>query len=144
MVRTVVPAGLAIVLAAIGALHFVWAFSPWPLKDALTFTRTIGGSDDGVMPSKPSTILVGVALLGGAVLTLMDNESIPAVGAGWLRLTGMYGLTVVLLARGLGGYFMNSTAAVEFRRWNSILYSPLCVALGLLGAVVAVAATGRH
>ncbi|WP_405655739.1 DUF3995 domain-containing protein [Streptomyces sp. RK9] len=143
MVRTVVPAVLTVVLAAIGLLHFVWAFSPWPLRDAMTFTRTIGGSDDGVMPSASSTVVVGLLLIGGAALTLMVNGSIPAVGPDWLRLAGMYGLTAVLLARGLGGYFMNAGAAAEFRQWNTVLYSPLCVALAALGAVVAVAASRR-
>ncbi|MEI5033078.1 DUF3995 domain-containing protein [Streptomyces sp. S1A(2023)] len=128
---------------AIGSLHFIWAFSPWPMKDAMTFTKTIGGSDDGVMPSAPSTVLVGLGLIGGAVLTLMVNESIPAIGPDWLRLTGMYGLTAVLLARGVGGYFMNSGAASEFQQWNTVLYSPLCVALASLGGTVAVAASRR-
>ncbi|WP_190137542.1 DUF3995 domain-containing protein [Streptomyces longispororuber] len=143
MVRTVAPVVLTITLAGIGLLHFVWAFSPWPMKDALTFTRTIGGSDDGVMPSASSTMLVGLALLGGAVLTLMVNGTIPAIGPKWLRLAGMYGLTLVLLARGLGGYFMNSGAAEAFQRWNTVLYSPLCVALAVLGGTVATAAGRR-
>lgn len=143
MARTVAPMVLALVLVAIGLLHFIWAFSPWPMKDAMTFTKTIGGSDDGEMPSAASTVLVGTALIGGAVLTLMVNESVPAIGPEWLRLAGMYGLTAVLLARGLGGYFMNSGAAGEFQRWNTVLYSPLCVALAALGGIVAVAASRR-
>ncbi|MFG3506954.1 DUF3995 domain-containing protein [Streptomyces sp. NPDC047821] len=143
MVRTVVPTALTLALAAIGLLHFVWAFSPWPMKDAATFSRSIGGVDDDKMPPVASTLAVGLALFGGAVLTLMVNESLPAVGPDWLRLAGMYGLTVVLLARGLGGYFMNRRAPVEFQRLNTVLYSPLCVALGTLSAIVAVAATGR-
>ncbi|MDG4859907.1 DUF3995 domain-containing protein [Streptomyces sp. T-3] len=143
MVRTVAPIGLATILFAIGVLHFVWAFSPWPLKDATAFTKAIGGSDDGEMPSAPSTVLVGLALISGAVLTLMVNESIPGIGPDWLRLAGMYGLTLVLLARGLGGYFINSGAAGEFQRLNTVLYSPLCVALGSLAGLVAVTASRR-
>lgn len=143
MVRTVIPVVLTIVLITIGLLHFIWVFTPWPMKDAMTFTKTIGGSDDGRMPSAPSTVLVGLALIGGAVLTLMVNESIPAIGPNWLQLTGMYGLTAVLLARGLGGYFMNSGAAAEFQQWNTVLYSPLCVALACMGGTVAVTASRR-
>ncbi|QIB47310.1 DUF3995 domain-containing protein [Streptomyces aureoverticillatus] len=143
MVHTVVPMVLTIVLAAIGVLHFVWAFSPWPLKDAVTFTKAIGGSDDGAMPSAFSTVAVGLALIGGAVLTLMVNESIPALGPDWLLLVGMYVLTAVLLARGLGGYFMNAGMAAEFQQLNTVLYSPLCVALAALGGIVAVAASRR-
>lgn len=143
MVRTVVPMTLAVVLTAVGLLHVIWAFSPWPFKNTVAFTRTIGGTDDGQMPPRSSTLMVALALIGGAVLTLMVNESIPAIGPDWLRLVGMYGLTLVLLARGLGGYFMNSGAADEFRRLNSVLYSPLCVALSALGGIVSVAASTR-
>lgn len=143
MARTVVPVALTVVLVTIGLLHFIWLFTPWPMADAMTFTKTIAGVDDGEMPSRPSTALVGLALIGAAALTLMVNGSIPAIGPDWLRLVGMYGLTAVLLARGLGGYFMNSGAAVEFQRWNSFLYSPLCVALAVLGGVVAVSASRR-
>ncbi|WP_419994687.1 DUF3995 domain-containing protein [Streptomyces boninensis] len=138
-----IPLTLASALTAIGLLHFLWVFTPWPMKDALTFTKTIAGSDDGKMPSASSTALVGVALVAGAVLTLMVNESVGAPGPEWLRLAAMYVLTAVLLVRGLGGYLMNSGTAAEFQRLNSYLYSPLCVALGLLGGVVAVAATRR-
>ena len=143
MVRTVVPVVLTIVLVALGLLHFVWAFSPWPMRDATTFTRTIGGSDSGRMPPARDTVLVGLALIGGAALTLAVNESLPAIGPEWLRLAGMYGLTAVLLARGLGGYFMNSGAVSEFQRLNTFVYSPLCVALAALSGVVAVAASRR-
>ncbi|MFE0171320.1 DUF3995 domain-containing protein [Streptomyces sp. NPDC059002] len=143
MVRTVVPVVLAAVLAIIGLLHFIWVFTPWPMADAMTFTRTIAGSDDGEMPSGPLTALVGLALFAGALLTLMVNGSVPGIGPEWLRLAGMYGLTAVLLVRGLGGYFMNSGAAEEFQRWNSAVYSPLCVALAALAGTVAVAASRR-
>ncbi|MFF9870504.1 DUF3995 domain-containing protein [Streptomyces sp. NPDC013953] len=143
MVRTVIPVALAMALTAIGLLHFVWVFSPWPMRDAVTFSRAIGGVDDDKMPPAPSTALVGLALIGGAVLTLMVNGSIPTLGPGWLSLVGMYGLTAVLLARGLGGYLMNSRAPSEFQRLNTVLYSPLCVALGIMSGIVAVAASGR-
>lgn len=88
-------------------------------------------------------VSVEVALIGGAVLTLVVKEPIPAIGPDWLRLVGRYGLTAVLLARGLGGYSMNSGGTAEFQRLNSLLYSPLCVALGVPGGTVAVAASRR-
>ena len=50
---------------------------------------------------------------------------------------------VVMFGRGAGGYLMNSGAAAEFRRWNSVLYSPLCLVLCLLAVSVAVAAIRR-
>ncbi|MFI0712357.1 DUF3995 domain-containing protein [Streptomyces inhibens] len=106
---------LAITLIAIGVLHFIWAFSPWPFKDVVTFTKTIGGSDDGVMPPGPSAVLVGLALIGGAVLTLMVNGSIPDIGPRWLQSVGMYGLAV---DPAFDGVALAVVGPVEFR-WPS-------------------------
>ncbi|MFF4567460.1 DUF3995 domain-containing protein [Streptomyces sp. NPDC001435] len=143
VVRTVVPAVLVVALVVIGGLHLIWAFSPWPLADKVTFTRTVLGSDSGNMPPPALSALVGLALIAGAVLTLMVNETIPGLGPDWLRTLGSYGLALVLLGRGVGGFLLNSGATTEFHRWNNALYSPLCVVLGLLGGVVAVAASKR-
>jgi hypothetical protein len=73
----------------------------------------------------------------------MVNDTIPGIGPDWLQLTGTFGLALVMFARGTGGYLMNSGASAEFQRWNSALYSPLCLVLCLLSATVAVAAIGR-
>lgn len=143
MIRTVVPGLLTLILVVIGILHFVWAFAPWPWRDKVTFTKTIAGSDSGEMPPPLLSALVGAALLGGAALTLMVNDTIPAIGPDWLQLTGMMTFAVVMFGRGAGGYLMNSGAAAEFRRWNSVLYSPLCLVLCLLAVSVAVAAIRR-
>jgi hypothetical protein len=143
LIRTAVPAVLTAALVAIGGLHLIWAFSPWPLGDKVSFTRTVLGSDDGRMPPPALSALVGLALIAGAVLTLMVNETIPEIGPGWLRTLGSYALALVLLGRGFGGFLLNSGATDEFQQWNTALYSPLCVALGLLGGVVAVAASKR-
>ncbi|MFF8937593.1 DUF3995 domain-containing protein [Streptomyces paradoxus] len=143
VVRTVVPAVLTVALVVIGGLHLIWAFSPWPLADEVSFTRTVLGSDSGEMPPPALSALVGLALIAGAVLTLMVNGTIPQIGPGRLRTLGSYALALVLLGRGLGGFLLNSGATSEFQRWNTALYSPLCVVLGLLGGVVAVAASKR-
>ncbi|MBB1245376.1 DUF3995 domain-containing protein [Streptomyces durbertensis] len=131
-------------LAAVGVLHFVWMFSTWPLKDPVSFARTlIGRAGEDGLPSRPATAAVGLALLGAAVLTLMANDNIPRLGPDWLTLTGMYGLAAVMFLRGAGGYLMNSRATPEFRHWNSVLYSPLCLTLAALATTVAVSATRR-
>ncbi|MEV6960367.1 DUF3995 domain-containing protein [Streptomyces sp. NPDC051207] len=136
LVRTLVPAVLTAALVVIGVLHLVWAFSPWPLDDEVSFSRTVLGSDSGEMPPPALSALVGLALIAGALLMLMVNRTVPAVGPAGLRTLAGYALVLVLLGRGLGGFLLNSGATDEFQRWNSALYSPLCVVLGLLGAVV--------
>ncbi|WP_231626720.1 DUF3995 domain-containing protein [Streptomyces apocyni] len=136
-------AALTLTLVVIGVFHFIWAFTPWPWDDPVTFTKTIAGTDDGVMPPTLASVLVGVALIGSGVLTLMVNDTIPGIGPNWLQLTGLFTFAVVMFARGTGGYLMNSGAAAEFQRWNSTVYSPLCLVLCLLSLVVAVTALRR-
>ncbi|QGV77593.1 DUF3995 domain-containing protein [Streptomyces ficellus] len=143
MIRTLAPGLLSFVVIAIGLLHLVWAFSPWPWNDRETFVRTVGGTDDGRMPRAVESMLVGVALIGAGALTLMVGGAVPGVGPQWLQLTGMFGFALVMFVRGAGGYLMNSRATPEFRRWNSVLYSPLCLLLCLLALIVAVAAVRR-
>ena len=103
MIRTVAPGLLTLILVMIGVFHFIWAVTPWPWRDKVTFTRTITGSDSGEMPPPLLSALVGIALLGGAVLTLMVNDTIPGIGPDWLQLTGMVVLALVMFARGAGG-----------------------------------------
>jgi hypothetical protein len=143
IIRTVIPLTLTLVLVAIGVLHLIWAFSPWPLGDKVTFTKRVVGNDSGEMPPAMLSALVGLAMMAGGVLTLMVNDSIPVIGPEWLRTVGIYGLAMTLLGRGLGGYFMNTGATVEFQRLNTVFYSPLCVVLGLLTGVVAMSASMR-
>ncbi|NGN65602.1 DUF3995 domain-containing protein [Streptomyces sp. A7024] len=143
MIRTLVPGLLTLILVVIGIFHFIWAATPWPWRDKVTFTKTIAGIDTGEMPPPLVTVLIGAALVGGGVLTLMVNGTLPKIGPDWLQLTGMAVLAAVMLVRGIGGYFMNAGAAAEFRHWNSVLYSPLCLVLCLLSTTVAVAAIRR-
>lgn len=141
MIYTLAAVILTAGMVAIGALHFIWAFSPWPLKDKVSFTKAVLGNESGVMPPPALSALVGVALLGGAVITLMTHESIPGIGPEWLRIAGSYGLGVVLLGRGVGGYAMARGADPEFQRLNAQVYSPLCIVLGLMSVAVAVSAS---
>ncbi|MCX5206452.1 DUF3995 domain-containing protein [Streptomyces sp. NBC_00237] len=143
LVRTVVPATLATALTGIGGLHLLWTFTPWPLPDATTFSNLIGGEASGTMPPVAPTALVGSALIGSAALTLMVNETLPGVGPERLRRLGVYGLSGVMLLRGVGGYALNRGSTSGFRTWNSALYSPLCIGLGILAGTVAVSATRR-
>ncbi|WP_369395182.1 DUF3995 domain-containing protein [Streptomyces sp. CG1] len=128
-------------LVAVGVLHFIWAVTPWPFKDKVAFTKALLGNASGTMPPPALSALVAVALLGGGVVTLMTVGTIPSVGPDWLCVAGSYGLTLVMLGRGIGGYFLNSGAASEFQRLNSKVYSPLCIALGLMSVAVAISAT---
>ncbi|MFC0599780.1 DUF3995 domain-containing protein [Streptomyces palmae] len=126
------------VLGAIGALHVLWAFAPWPFEDDAALAKTVLGNKDGELTVTPAaSVGMGLVLIGAGVLTLMVYGAIRAIGPAVLRKLAICALALGLLARGLGGFAMNSGQAEEFQDWNTALYSPLCVLLGALVTLVA-------
>ncbi|MFE7524878.1 DUF3995 domain-containing protein [Kitasatospora sp. NPDC057542] len=139
-------AAVSAALAAVGALHAVWAVTPWPLRTPEEFADTVVGAGEGV---PPAAACVAVAGLLGAAAYLVGAEAgvLPAVGPRSLRRAGVRTVAGVLLARGLGGpvlFGRVSERSDRFRRLNVRYYSPLCAALGAGAAVVAGAGVGRR
>lgn len=119
----------AVVLAAIGILHVVWGFSPWPAPSHRSLARYVWGR--GGMPSRAACLTVGIGLAIAAYGVLAVLGDLPDLGPHWLHVAGIWALASVLLLRGLAGPLLNLGAGREFARWNLIAYSPLCAALGL-------------
>ncbi|WP_063832382.1 MULTISPECIES: DUF3995 domain-containing protein [Streptomyces] len=134
----VAGAAVAAVLGATGALHAVWAVTPWPLGTPEEFADAVVGTGDGV---PPAAACVAVAGLLGTAAYLVGAEAgvLPGVGPERLRRAGVRTVAGVLLARGVGGpvvFGRVSERSERFRRLNVRYYSPLCVALGAGAAAV--------
>ncbi|MFE9676806.1 DUF3995 domain-containing protein [Streptomyces sp. NPDC006259] len=125
----------AVVLAAIGVLHVVWGFSPWPARDRDELASFVFSGPE--MPSRTPCLAVGGALLIAAYGVLAVADLWPRVGPNWLYHVGIWVLASALLLRGIAGPLLNRGAGRRFARWNLIAYSPLCAVLGLCALVVA-------
>ncbi len=77
----VAGAAVAAVLGATGALHAVWAVTPWPLGTPEEFADAVVGTGDGV---PPAAACVAVAGLLGTAAYLVGAEAgvLPGVGPG--------------------------------------------------------------
>ncbi|MQS12002.1 DUF3995 domain-containing protein [Streptomyces kaniharaensis] len=126
-------------LAGVGALHAVWAVTPWPLRTPEEFADTVVGTGDGVPPAAACLAVAG--LLGSAAyLVGAEAGVLPPVGPRRLRRAGVRAVSGVMLARGIGGLavFGNLVERSErFRRLDTRYYSPFCLALAAGAAVVA-------
>jgi len=136
----------AATLAAIGCLHAVWATGrPWPARSKEQFAATVLGplaqGKVGALPSAGLTWVIA-ALLWLASLTLLGRMGLwgrwlPR----WMFRRGAWTLTGVLMVRAIGGFIVSTCSdavkATPFGRWNALLYSPLCLVLGLLCRLVA-------
>ncbi|MDZ8173102.1 DUF3995 domain-containing protein [Microbacterium xanthum] len=133
-VRT--SAGLlgAAVVGAAGLVHAAWAAgSTWPADSPDELADLVVGTRP--MPGAPACTAVA-ALLGAASIA----TTLATVGGqgpiGRLTRRGSTFAAGVLVVRGVGGLAVEALnvgdVAPEFRRWNRRLYSPLCIALGVL------------
>ncbi|ARF80606.1 DUF3995 domain-containing protein [Kitasatospora aureofaciens] len=134
----VVGGAVSAALAVTGALHAVWAVTPWPLRTPEEFADAVVGTGRGVPPAGACLAVAG-ALGAASYLVGAEAGVLPAVGSPGLRRSGVRVAAGVLLARGVAGpvvFGRVGERTERFRRLNVRYYSPLCVALGVGAAAV--------
>lgn len=137
MVIDGVGVGAATVLAGLSALHVYWALGG--SRGGAAAIPTVDGRPL-LSPSRAATLIVAALLTAGALLLVGGV-------AGWApRLgyrIGCGGVAFVLLARAIGDRryigFLKRERGTAFARRDTVLYSPLCLALGSVAAIVAAA-----
>jgi hypothetical protein len=131
----VVGVVVAAALLLVGLLHLVWTTSTWPLAGREDFARLVVGVPVDRLPSAGLTAVVAGLLLAAAYLVGAAAGVWPGVGPRWMVRVGVAVVAGVLLVRGGGGFgadlYTPSYAPADFVRLDRILYSPLCLALGL-------------
>lgn len=133
---------LAAILVLLAFLHVYWAFGGrWPGRDSASLAELVVGTR-GEMPSALACHAVAAVLGLAAALVLDASGTLPLGLPSWMVAMGAWGVVAVLALRGLGGFFEGrlrpSVRELPYHRWNVRLYSPLCLALAVLGAITIV------
>ncbi|CCH30761.1 DUF3995 domain-containing protein [Actinosynnema sp. NPDC047251] len=127
----------ALALVAIGGLHVVWAFSPWPLRSREEFASRVVGVPTDRLPSRGLTLAVAGLLAVAAYLVAARGGLVGAPGPAWLTVAGAAGVAAVMLLRGAGGLVSSARQDTEFARLDLRIYSPLCLGLAAATGLVA-------
>jgi hypothetical protein len=125
---TLVASLLSGVLLLIAAVHVLWAVGFWwPIRDEERLVAAVVGTRNATrMPGPIPCALVAVALITAAWW--------PWFAPGWLRQGGLVLLATVFLIRGILPWragWRRMTSQEPFRTLDSRYYGPLCLALGL-------------
>ncbi len=129
---TLLGLSIAIILFVLSALHVFWAAGgQWGSRVAVP---EVGGRP-AFEPSTGATLAVAAALLLAALVVLgrvgLGSAPLPR----WLFAWGTWGLAVLFLARAVGDFnrcgFFKRIRGTAFARWDTRLFSPLCLGLGL-------------
>ena len=133
-------AGVAVpgVLAALGALHAVWATgSPWPAASRAELSDAVFSQDEAMPPDWATWTVAGLLVAAAGVVGAAARET-PRRGlrAATLALAGVFGLRAVAYVPGdvAGG------PSTTYQRLDLAVYSPLCAAI----AAGAFAVARRH
>jgi hypothetical protein len=124
--------------ASLAALHCYWAAGgQWGLATAIP---TVGGRR-AFNPSVVACLVVAALLAGAALLTYAATGAFKAVVPVWFARTGLAVVALVFLARSIGDFhlfgFAKTVHATDFAQMDTMLYSPLCVALSLVCGILA-------
>jgi hypothetical protein len=139
LLAIVIP--ISAILGAVAALHLYWATGGlWPGRSPRQLVDTvIGNPHRKEMPPAWLIALVGVALAATAALPLIVTPAVwfalnlPLM-VWWRAIDVAFWVALVFLARGIAGYlpfWRRLHPAQPFATLDVLLYSPLCLLLGL-------------
>jgi len=131
--RQVVAVALTGLFGALAALHVYWAIGGrWGASVAVP---TVGGRP-AFRPGPAATLFVAALLALAAMITGVRGTA----ATGWLAAPGLlrlatFSLSAVFALRAVGNFrtfgFLKATHDTAFARYDTLLYSPLCVAVSL-------------
>jgi hypothetical protein len=135
---------LAVIFAAVALLHFYWALGG--STSDMAAIPTVGGKQ-AFTPSAFATVMVAVASIMAALVVLGQTGFLDFTGLRskfiphWIFRVGTFGISFIFLARAIGEFklvgFFKQIADTSFARWDTWLYSPLCLAVAVIAFIVA-------
>lgn len=141
MLTTIALIILVAILLFISTLHIYWAFGgKWSSKNVFP---VLEGSKQlpNIIPVIP-TLIVAVLLLVAAGLFLWHSGVIALALPEWIRIAGVWTVTVVFAARAIGEFryvgFFKKVYNSGFSRLDTRIFSPLCLFIAILALIVVI------
>jgi hypothetical protein len=123
-----------IILGLVSVLHFYWLFGgTWGLQSSLP-EKVEGGAV--FTPRWIETLIVAFGLMGMAFILLAQNHLIPFFTPNSFTKWSSIIVTFIFLLRAIGDFkymgFFKRIKNTNFSKYDTKLYSPLCLFLGLI------------
>ena len=130
------------VFAALAGLHLYWvAGGRWGA--GVTIPEVEGRAS--FTPPPAATVAVAAALATAMVIVLGRIGALERLAPDWMFRWATWAIALVFLLRAIGEFklvgFFKRVRDTQFARWDTLAYSPLCLAIG--AALVFVGATAE-
>ncbi len=122
----------------LSAVHVAWMLgSKWALSSALP--TNIDGTNV-LNPTKIDTAIVATGLLLFAIFYLVKGNYLKISFPNWIHKYVGWLISTLFLFRAMGDFnyvgFFKEITTTEFAQLDTILYTPLCLGLGVIGITI--------
>ena len=128
---------LAVIFAILSFFHLYWAAGGRFGGGAAIPTT---GGERLFTPSPFGTILVAAALFAAMLVVLGRLKIWGAFVPGWIFYSGTWVISLLFLLRTIGDFryvgFFKSVTDTNFARWDTILFSPLCLVIAIVAFLI--------
>ncbi len=129
---------LAVIFAVLSFFHLYWAAGG--RFGGGTAIPTAGSGERLFNPSPLGTILVAAALFAAMLVVLGRLKIWGAFVPGWIFYSGTWVTSLLFLLRTIGDFryvgFFKSVTETSFARWDTILFSPLCLFIAIVAFLI--------
>ena len=128
---------LAVIFAILSFFHLYWAAGG---RFGIAAAIPTAGGEHLFKPSPFATILVAVALFAAMLVVLGRIKIWGAFVPSWIFYWGTWVISLLFLLRTIGDFryvgFFKSVTDTNFARWDTILFSPLCLFIGIVAFLI--------
>ena len=138
MILNILSIVLFFIFLTLGIIHFYWVLGgKWGLKNAIPTKKE--NEDINFKPSTFATFLVGLFLTTFACFYLLQTNILGLKLPSWSKYF-LWILPTIFLIRAIGDFkyvgFFKSIKSTLFAKWDRILFSPLCLAISIIGFLI--------
>jgi hypothetical protein len=134
----ILPLLLTLIFTSLGLIHFYWLFGgKWGVSKVIP-TKDDGGNT--FSPPQLATFIVGFGLLLMGLLYLLKSGLIEVQLPDFVLNYGLWIIPSIFILRAIGEFhyvgFFKKIKHTEFAKADSLLFSPLCMIIGIIGMII--------
>lgn len=129
---------LSIILIGLGLIHFNWV-----IGGKFGFSESLPTKESGervLNPKKIDSAIVGIGLTIFGIFYILKSGLMEYDIPAWIMKYGSWIIPIIFLLRAIGEFryvgFFKSIKKTEFGKLDTKLFSPLCLAIGILGIII--------
>ena len=122
----------------LGLIHLNWV-----IGGKFGFEKSIPSKENGekvINPRKIESAIVGIGLIVFGVFYLIKSVLLEFNILDWIMKYGGWIIPTIFLLRAIGEFkyigFFKKIKDTEFGKWDSKLFSPLCLFIGICGVLI--------